>query len=337
MKVRNCETDDIQSLIFILFLRPQTTLNMISKWHLKAIVQKSISFLPKNHKVNYLFQKYVTKGLALNDTYFRYKIESARDHIAFFKQHSKQAFEESTVLELGTGWYPIVPIAMFLNGFSDIKSIDIYPWMNKQSILQAIAMFKTWHDDKKLLAYLPDMDTKRWETLMRLLENGDQLHQTELMQAIHLNSTIQDARTTNFKHNSIDFICSNNTFEHIPKVVLTDILKEFKRIAKQGGVMSHFIDMTDHFAHFDPSINVFNFLQFSERRWQFIDNSIQPQNRMRFIDYKELYTELQLPISATTFNNGELSELKSIKVHKEFQHRSLEELVIIHGYIVSVM
>ena len=36
---------------------------MIRKWHLKAIIQKTISFLPGSHKINYWFQKNITKGV----------------------------------------------------------------------------------------------------------------------------------------------------------------------------------------------------------------------------------------------------------------------------------
>ncbi len=65
----------------------------------------------------------------------------------------------------------------------------------------------------------------------------------------------------NIKSDSVDFICSNNTFEHIPADILSAILREFKRVIKPGGLMSHFIDMSDHFAHFDSRITIYNFLE----------------------------------------------------------------------------
>ena len=60
---------------------------MIAKWKAEAIVQKGISYLPKKDKINYLFQKYVTKGVYLTDEYFTYKITHARDHLAYFKKY----------------------------------------------------------------------------------------------------------------------------------------------------------------------------------------------------------------------------------------------------------
>ena len=60
----------------------------IRKWHLKAVVQKTISYLPYANRLNFLFQKYVTKGVDLNDIYFGYKLEHAADHIAFYQSQT---------------------------------------------------------------------------------------------------------------------------------------------------------------------------------------------------------------------------------------------------------
>lgn len=130
-------------------------------------------------------------------------------------------------------------------------------------------------------------------------------------------------------------MCSNNTFEHIPKIILIDILKEFKRLLKADGVMSHFIDLSDHFAHFDTSITTYNFLKFSEKQWDLIDNSIQPQNRMRWADYKKMYADLNIAIKIEETRPGDLAALNTITVDKGFAHLSKVELAISHGYLVS--
>ncbi|NNC83283.1 MAG: class I SAM-dependent methyltransferase [Flavobacteriales bacterium] len=144
-----------------------------------------------------------------------------------------------------------------------------------------------------------------------------------------------DARATGLAESSFDFICSNNTFEHIYPNVLSDILKEFKRVLKADGLMSHFIDLSDNFAHFDHSITIYNFLRFSTDRWNMIDNSIQPQNRLRWKEYKEKYQELDIPITEESIREGELELLAQVDVHPQFDAFSAEELAISHGYLIS--
>jgi len=304
---------------------------MLPKWKAKAIVQKGISFLPKKEKINFLFQKYVTKGVYLTDEHFDYKITHARDHIQYFKKYSNRTIEESNALELGTGWYPIIPIALYLNDFKEIWSLDIQSWMTKESQFTTIDKFIEWRKNGKLKDFLPYLNEDKWQQLIAL-KNQAEITKEEICKKIKLQSSIQDARKTNFDNQQMDFICSNNTFEHIPKGVLIGILKEFHRIVKADGLMSHFIDMSDHFAHFDKTINIYNFLQYSEKKWNRIDNSIQPQNRMRFKDYKKIYKDLGIPITEEEIRPGSLAEVKKVNIHAEYAGYTEEEVAVSQGY-----
>ncbi len=76
-------------------------------------------------------------------------------------------------------------------------------------------------------------------------------------------------------------------------------------------------------------------MKYSEKKWSFIDNSIQPQNRMRFRDYKEMYRESDLPVSEEIIRKGDPEALKRVKIHSEFSGYSDEELAISHATIIS--
>ncbi len=309
---------------------------MISKWVLKAVVQKTISFLPGSERINYLFQKFVTRGVQLSDEHFRLKITHAKDHIAYGKRYVGQK-QEITVLELGTGWYPVIPIAFYLSGVERIISLDIQQWLTRQTLLQTIQKFIEWRSDGELEEYLDSIDEERWTQLTQIYQEGSGLTKESINASIGLNCIIQDARQLTLADHTVDLICSNNTLEHISRDHLTVILQEFTRVLKGGGVMSHFIDMSDHFAHFDTSISIYNFLKFSRRRWKLIDNTIQPQNRLRFIDYKKLYEELGIPVSVEVITNGKPDEIKSVSIHKEFATYSPEDLAISHCHLVSCL
>jgi hypothetical protein len=136
----------------------------------------------------------------------------------------------------------------------------------------------------------------------------------------------------------IDLTHSNNTFEHVYPVVLKGILRKFIEIGKIGkGCHSHFVDMSDHFAHFDKTINIYNFLQFSAKRWDKIDNSIQPQNRYRMSDYEKLYQELNIPISHVTKRKGSLEDLAKVDLSEEYNGYEKADLAISHCHIYSVV
>lgn len=308
---------------------------MIQKWVLKAIVQKIISFLPYSQRINYFFQKYVTKGVFLSDAYFEDRLEHARNHLGAWERLSDGAPLHST-LELGAGWYPVVPIAMYLYGAEEIRTADITLLTNAGHLRTTLRKFTAYADQGKLEAYVPARPD-RLEALRKLSTEAENLDFEKLTQALHIRYLVQDARSLHLPDGSVDLVHSNNTFEHIYPEILSGILHEFRRIARPGGVQSHFIDLSDHFAHFDTSINIYHFLRFSPAAWAWIDNSVQPLNRLRIPDYRRLYREAGLPVTEERLRPGDREALRTVPVHPFFQTNTEAENAVSHGYFFSKM
>ncbi len=308
----------------------------MKKWKQKAIVQKIISYLPLSHKINYIFQKYVTRGVNLSDEYFFDRLGHAGDHLKSYRKYSGKVIP-NCCLELGTGWYPIVPIGFFLAGTDKIYSVDISFLTSKERLKTTLQKFAECNDSGQLHDYI-DIIPDRLETIRNLLNDYDRFSLNRMLQKLNITYLIEDARKLSLPDNSIDMVNSNNTFEHIYPDVLIPILKEFKRVVKkEGGIMSHFIDMSDHFAHIDKTINIFNFLRFSDKQWRWIDNSIQPQNRLRIYDYRKIYSDLMIPISDESYREGDLDELKTIPLADKFSNRQIDEIVRSHCHLISDM
>ncbi len=307
---------------------------MISKWIIKAVVQKGISYLPASRKINHFFQKHVTGGVLLSDEHFTLKIGHARDHFGYLTEIMGEQ-KERTILELGTGWYPVIPILFYLTSMGRVISVDIQQWMTRKTQQDTIVKFKHWKDSGLLDDLWEEIIPMRWDLLMDVLNKPDNYNQEDINRLIALTPLVADARNLSLLKESVDFICSNNTFEHIPREILRDILVEFKRVLHPHGLMSHFIDMSDHFAHFDSRITIYNFLQFSKKNWDLLDNSIQPQNRLRFRDYLDMYHQTGLPVTREVIREGSLTELEKVKVHPEFSTYSPQELAISHAYIIT--
>ncbi len=307
---------------------------MISKWIIKAMVQKTISYLPGSARINYFFQKHVTGGVKLTDDHFGLKLHHARDHYLAFEKYGKPE-PLRIILELGTGWYPVVPLFFYLAGSGRVVSIDIQQWMTRETQQLTLQKMLEWHKRGLLNDLLPGSGRERLEQLTDMLFDPDAYDTGQFNAVIGLTPLIGDAAELDLQNGSVDFICSNNTLEHIPAGKLGKILKEFNRVLKPGGIMSHFIDMSDHFAHFDRAINIYNFLKFSDRQWQILDNRIQPQNRLRFRDYQQMYEEAGLPVTEAIVREGAPEELQHIRIHSRFSGYSMQELAISHATIIS--
>lgn len=308
---------------------------MIRKWHLKAIIQKTISFMPNGHKINHWFQKNITKGVYLGDEYFYDRLEHVKHHLGAFNKFCG-SIEGKKTLELGTGWYPVIPFSFFLSGAAEINTLDISNLTNKEKLNDTIGRFIELIEKDTLKDYI-DAKPERVAILQEVYKNFESLSFDEILSKLHINYLIVDARSVkHLSDNSIDLVHSNNTFEHVYPTILKDILKEFKRLVKTDGLQSHFVDMSDHFAHFDKSINIYNFLQYSNKAWDnVIDNSIQPQNRWRFAQFVDLYKDLEIPLTDTEIREGDIEAVKSLKIHPDFSKFNTKDLAISHCYLYS--
>ncbi|MEO5674299.1 MAG: class I SAM-dependent methyltransferase [Chitinophagales bacterium] len=306
----------------------------MKKWIAKALVQKAVSFLPFSHSINELFQKWVTKGILLTDEYFIDRLEHAKNHLHFSAVITGNSRPES-FLEIGTGWYPVVPVSMFLTGAEKIYSIDISALTNKKRLILTLQKFVVYHNNGILQCYL-SYQPQKFQRLIEILQQSNTTVFEKLCSELQIHFKIGDARNMPFlKDNEIGLVTSNNTFEHIYPDVLMGILKELKRVIKPDGVLSHFIDMSDHFAHFDKSITIYNFLKFSDRQWKLIDNRIQPQNRLRVHEYRTMYADLGIPINIESVREGDLQELQSIHLTEKYKTGSLRDVAVSHCYLVS--
>jgi len=307
----------------------------MKKWILKAVVQKIISYLPFSQNINYFFQKYVTKGVVLSDDYFVQRLTHARDHLEAYHDLTKKTTPQNT-LELGTGWYPVVPVCMFLAGAKEVFSVDITSLTEKKHMISTIEKFMEFIASKKLDQYLLPL-SERVNVLEQILSEKDKISLREINNRLHLGLIIQDARKMSYKDGYFDLVHSNNTFEHVYPHLLIPILKEFARLTAKGGVMSHFIDMSDHFAHFDKSINIYHFLKYNDRQWKRLDNNVQPQSRLRKIQYEKIYQELAIPYKVVNERPGNLQELRTIELDAQFRTMPEEETAISHCQFVSLL
>src|SRR5205085_12372256 len=97
----------------------------MASWLLKAAVQGAISPLPGRDRLNHLLQRYLTGSVTLTDEVFERKRAQCHRHLESYR--AQHAALPRHVLELGTGWYPIVPIGLINAGVERVTTFDVNP------------------------------------------------------------------------------------------------------------------------------------------------------------------------------------------------------------------
>ncbi len=291
----------------------------------KCLLQQFFSNIPKGEKLNYFFQKNVTRNLPVSNEIFLIKVDSAFNHYQKFKTHNNIKNFTHRYYEFGAGWDLITPITMGLLGF-EVTCIDIRKLVFNELITDTIKKFL------KNKASLPF-------TISRFLDDNKTKHIIDdLKTIININySAPIDARKTSFESNYFDFISSSATFEHIPPQDLYLILIECHRILKQGGILSLMIDYQDHWSYFDKDISIYNFLKFSDKEWRHYNPSLHYQNRMRHKDYINIINKTNFKIIEeipSLASDKEMRLIEKINIDEKFKKYTLDELSIRGSMIV---
>ncbi len=301
------------------------------KWVLKAVIQKVLGIMPGGFKVNYLFQKYVSKAVILSDAFF----DTMLDHFLELQEHCQaQGFknENSRVFEIGTGWHAIVPMAFALSGTKEVVTVDLNGHLRPENLAQLLQKFYDYQQAGKLKKWLPQLDDSRWKVLESHRPKAKHQSIAATLKAFGIQQHITDAAKTSFENGYFDLCYSVNVYEHINEQALAGITREISRITRPKGYGYHAIGVYDHFVHVDAGISKFNYLRFSKRAWQLIDNTIQPQNRLRLSYFRNLFKSHGLEPKEEIFHDPEPGEIERLKLHKDWE--GIEDLDIPYGTFI---
>lgn len=249
---------------------------------IKAFTQKLLSGLPRSEDLNYLLQKYVTRSLPTSNDSFLGKFKTASQHYTILNKYSEN-LERNTprFYEFGAGWDLIIPIAFSLFGVESQVIIDNRANARLDLVNDAISRTRSCIS---IIEEITGIQLGKDLPNMRNVSTfGGLLSEYGIAWLAPIS-----ASSTGLPSDSFDFISNTLTLEHIPKGDIPDIFVECFRILKPNGLMSCYIDLKDHYAYFDKSISIYNFLRYSDLTWSIINSSIHFQNRLRFPDYLEI-------------------------------------------------
>lgn len=298
-------------------------------WKIKNAMYHIMETIPLGAKVYSLIQEHITKSVWVNDDQFlnRYYDSKVYRHVKAIKNYGKYELKDSTMYEFGAGWDLMAPVGFSLCwGIKRFIAVDLNVYLHSKLLINTLNLYQR---NKEILikdyAYEID-DNLISKDINRVLK--DQLR-------IDYKAPV-DARNTFLEDESIEYIISNVTLEHIPPEDIISILKECYRILKKDGLMTMTIDYTDHYAHTDSNISLFNYLKYNENEWKKYNTGMHYQNRLQHSDYREIIIQSGFEIVDENVHliKEDIATVEAIDVADCFKKYESEELACREGFFV---
>lgn len=299
------------------------------KWRVKGLIQKTLSVVPGGLAVNDRMQRSI-------GTFKRFDVESTAkiEDFALMASQLRQLavpIAGATFFEIGSGWYPTLPICLYVCGAKQVVTFDLTRHMKLDLALRLTEKLRGAIGQLADAAGITPLEMEdRRQALERALQQGADIGKAS-QGGIDYRAPA-DAARTDLADNSIDVVFSNSVLEHIPPTVLDAIFAESRRIVREGGVVFHSVNCGDHYAYTDASVGQLNYLQFPTRQWELLwNNDLQYQNRLRAKDFIALARRHGFDIvrDTTTVLPERLSELRRLpRIAEEFSRYTPEELCV---------
>lgn len=296
------------------------------RWEMKAAIQAALSRIPFGSSIHRRLQDLAgTTKFDANVEYWR------RARFLLELRSRGLPIEGKSFLEIGTGWYPMLPMLLHALRADRIVTVDLHRWLTRAAVAE------TTQAVSQIAESLPRHFGASAEYCRHEMHrvNGLCVDSSTSINEVLREAAIDyrapaDAACTGLPDGEIDYVVSTNVFEHVRPDAIVSILEESKRILKPGGYIVHHIDPGDHFAY-DKRITTANFLQFSPQAWYYIGGSgLAYHNRLRCIDFLRLIEEAGFHIvhQSAQVDSRALEALRSghLKTHESYKNYTPEQL-----------
>ncbi len=132
-----------------------------------------------------------------------------------------------------------------------------------------------------------------------------------------------------FPNNEFAAIVSCDVLEHIDRDKLPEFMRDSFRVLQPGGYAVHQIDLSDHYAYFDPSASRKNYYQYSDQAWaRYFDSVVQYVNRVQRPEWSELFCQAGFELVEQELEQGDIALIKIDPRYQNLSKQDLECLVM---------
>lgn len=271
----------------------------------KTALFKCLDILPKQfgfyvyHQLQNLFSQQTLE----------FKIDSTKQSFeTISKILFKNGFEikNKSITELGSGWLPMLPYLFTFD--AKAKSVATYDINKHYKISEIVTLNAIF---SKIFA----IPTNNFKGVFQLPNEIQYFPNTDICNA--------DLKNTNL-------VVSRFVLEHISSENIKKIHNSLVEKLKSGSYILHLISPSDHRAYSDDTLSLYDFLKYSEEKWDTIQTKFDYHNRLRLPEYIELFQNdfdvVHIEFDSCKPGSEQHKKFKQLKINDMYKSYSEEEL-----------
>jgi hypothetical protein len=275
------------------------------KHQYKSLIFKALDLLPATVGY-YLYHRLQDQ---FSKASFDQKLAANKASLEVIKRILSQrniSVEHKTVVELGSGWVPIMPYLLkYECNARSVSSYDINEHFKPSEI----------------------------EALNRIFSEKYRLSNNKFTGKYNLAEGIQyfpktDIRQANLKET--DILISRFVLEHVPPELIAAMHHDFAASMKPGSYVLHLISPSDHRAYSDKSLSLYDFLQYSPSEWKKIQTKFDYHNRLRLPQYVTILEKdfeiIYIEFDSCKLGSEQFEKFKKLAIHSDYAAYTDEEL-----------
>lgn len=233
--------------------------------------------------------------------------QNSYEKIRYILRKNDLSLENKNVLEIGSGWLPLMPYILKINEKVDaVYTYDINKHYNNKRVLMVHSYFKSYDFELKKSdgLYLPDFIKYNPEQNL-------------------INSKLPE---------NIKLYFSRFVLEHVTPEDIDNMHKKLFNTMADDAAILHLISPSDHRAYSDSSLSYYDFLKYSKDEWDHIQTKFDYHNRLRLPQYMEIFEKTGFKIAYLDYdtahkNSKKYADYKKLKIHPDYTLFSEEQIL----------
>jgi SAM-dependent methyltransferase len=296
-------------------------------WRIKGLLQKILGVLPGGETLHYRMQRRF--GGMRNPR--REIVLKLDDWEGMVKQLRDVGLDipGARLMEIGSGWYPTLPLACLLVGAARVHTVDLNRLLKPDLMRLCIDILGEQLPRLASICRVELAEVEaRYARLRAAAAHSDD--PATISDGVIEYRAPADAADSGLPDGSIDAIFSNSVLEHVPPAAIEHIHRASLRLLRPGGWIFHSVNCGDHYAYADPKVHQLNYLRFTDRQWAFWNNRFLYQNRLRAHQFVDAARAAGFEVVHDTSHARpqRLAQLKAMTVAPEFARFTPEQSCI---------